>query len=1244
MAAFAQATPTPAAVPTRTRAPSHTKLLPDGPCNHRNTDLGPNAPVCGCQRFWCNDNTTVGGRPVEIPWCVCGHHACFHAAGDPPPASTSVHLENPAPSQTTSFAGRLVMDDAGAQDHGRYGPVDGSQPDPVWNVSKAGWRNPATPIRRTSSGNDPVRNAPQPPVWATGHQVGSFGANPSPLPSIPSICRLGSSDLRLFNNPNNSMSTEVVPSPVLPGMGTSMHATTEELNRVLTTPTFAGGGFHRTLEPHKWREASLDPTIQDSTDGESTRHRPSPSRTFMTQVLASRTARNSRAPRQVPQALEVAPSATELATSPENTPDLRSFDHNVQETRDLLSNLCDSLADVENMDDRADVKREPRNSPEQEGAHASQDGRAESFTTSLRNIPLILQRLAPHLNHLHQHLTSYPNVSTDIRDIQSRVFSLENASFQHIPPEEIMEKFDNLDVRVLELEQRLKDYLAECDFDGSSKDTLVGSDASGHDPKDTIHRLEALEYRMESLEATLPSPSNPWEIEVVLLPWGKDLKGLWFSASEWESGITTGSQSSEERAQSVSSLSSIKAQPLLMSAQRFEKEAIDRISNTSHESASLDEWYPRACGRSGVAYKRLESRGFVRKVQIKDSSAGHIQTRICEEFDSLIDLVNTSRRPLEEEESQMSREEEDYIDLHGLRASILPLRKKRKDSQLLLLGASELVTASLWTAQFLASGVMMRARGGVKRLYMTHGAAYKQLEMGEEDGWTWENIKELPRFSPYSNVYDEGDAHDEPCWDHNPNFDPPRETTTSFVSKLSLRTGRNPSQESSSPGFDSQGNESSGSQATATTNGSKAPMTPQSELPSHAQSLRPARRIERTLSAPMPHLDRQHSQPSASKRRMTVSFNGDEEEEEASRRASLETANARKRRRFQHSSSNASADTHRTSVALIGAGNATRGAFGFTPRRSREPSSPLRSQAMSAGLSTTYAYHGGRGPSVSSGVGVRAGSVAAAAAAVAAAAGAENCKDANTPGNAAYMTPFSGMAEGGGAYSDDLPEGGDTEVDSSGDDEDDEMTDAAADKAADEVVTDADAEMKDSRPLMTAAAAALQDGGGDTDFEGCSGVEGDDDVDDSAFDSDEEMDLVQHFDSDGMECGRREGEEEYLRRSRGLEYRGRVHQPIVDYTDEEAVIEHPDDDDDDDSSSSSGSSSCSSSSLVDRVGGSVAGEPRARSSGEEVVLEREQRSHHSHGESSSSSSDDDEVDLDDDRTKHLYVRLQRPLP
>ncbi|KAK7567729.1 hypothetical protein IWX91DRAFT_200560 [Phyllosticta citricarpa] len=1202
MAAFAQATPTPAAVPTRTRAPSHTKLLPDGPCNHRNTDLGPNAPVCGCQRFWCNDNTTVGGRPVEIPWCVCGHHACFHAAGDPPPASASFHLENPAPSQATGFAGRLALADTGAQNQGRHGPVDGSQPDPVWNASKAGWQIPATPTRRTS-GSDPVRNAPQPPIWPTSPQVGLVGANPSPLPSIPSICRLGSSDLRLFNNPNNSTSTEVVPSPVLPGMGMSMHSTTEELNRVLTTPTFAGAGFHRTLEPHKWREASLDPTIQDSTDGESTRPRPSPSRTFMAQVLARRTAQNSGAPRPVPQVFdEAAHSATELATSLENTPDLRSFDHNMQETRDMISNLCESLADVEKRDGPIDMKREPRDSPEPESAHASQNSRTDSLTASLRNIPLILQRLAPHLNHLHQHLTSYPNVSTDIRDIQSRVLSLENASFQHIPPDEILEKFENFDVRLLELEQRVKDYFAENDFEGSSKDTLVGSDASAHDPEDAIRRLDELEYRVDNLEAIQPSPSNPWEIEVVLLPWGKDLKGIWFSAPEWESGIFAGSQSSEDRAQSVSSLSSIKAQPQLLSAEHFEREAMDQSSNTSHESAFLEEWYPRACGRGSVPFKRLESRGFVRKVQIKEPGAGHIQTRICEEFDFLIDLVNTSCRPLEEEDSQMSKEEEESLDLHGLRASILPLRKKKRDSQLLFLGASELVTATLWNAQFLASGVMMRARGGVKRLYMTHGAAYKQLEMGEEDGWTWENIKRLPRFHPGSNIYNlregEADAHDEPCWDHHPNFDPPRDTKASFTSKLSLRTGRNPLRNSSSPGSDSQGNESSASQTTATTNNSKAPMTPQSELPSHARSLYPARRFERTLSAPMPHLERQNSYPSASKRRMTVSFNrDDEEEEEASRCAFLET---RKRRRFQHSSSpateappssNASAVAHNTSVSIVGAGKATRGAFGYTPRRSREPSSPLRSQATSAGPLTISA-HGGRGASVTSGAGGRAGSVAAATSAGA-------CKGTDTPGNAAYMTPYSGMAEGG-AYDDGLPEGGDTEVDSSGD-EDDEMSDAVADRADDEMRADTDAEMKEDRLC------------GDTDFEGCSGA---DDYD-SDLDSDEEMDLVRHFDSDGMEC-----------ESRARDVVAPP-PPVVDETDYEVSIDFPEHDDDDDDFDDEGDGG-SGSSLVDKVG-SVTAVPRTRTDEEQV---QQDQGHH-HSESS-----DGEIDLDDDGEKDLWVNYR----
>ncbi|KAK8242587.1 hypothetical protein IWZ00DRAFT_381230 [Phyllosticta capitalensis] len=1103
MAAFAQATPTPAAVSTRTRAPSHTKLLHDGPCNYVNADLGLNAPRCGCQRFWSNDNLSV-----ESPYCVCGHHTVFHSLSNPPlAASTSIHLENSAPPQTTtgtSFSGRLVKADSGAHE-GRFVPVDGLQPDPSWNLSKAGWQNAATPTRRTP-GCDPVKNAPQPPVFATGRQLGSFGGNHnlSPLPSIPSMCRLDSSDLRPLNNQTDSMATEIIPSPVYRNLAMSMHSTTEELNRVLTTPTHAGFGFHKTLEPHRWREVSLDPTVQDSTDGESTRPRNSPSRTFMTQILARRTAQNNEAPRPVPQtANQTAENATEIATGPENTPDFGAFDQNIQETRGLIDNLCEDLADIEKRTDIADVKDEDGQNLEKEGAHASQDGR-DSRTVSL------LRRLAPNLNVLHKHLTAYPNVSTEISDFKNRLIALENASFQHIPPEEIMDKFEHFEGRLLELEQRAKDYMADYEIDSSNQDTLVASDASGNEHDDAIRRLEALEYRLENLEATLPSASNPWEIEVVLLPWGRDLKGIWFPALEGEGG-SAGSQSSEDRTQSISSLSSVKAQPLLMSVEQtaWSKEAINHWANDSQESAAQGFLAPRACGRNGIPYKRLKSRGFVRRVLIKEPGAEHIHTSICAEFDELIDLINSSCRPLEDEDSQMSDDEQIGTTLlHGMRASILPLKKKRKDAQLMFLGPSELVTPTLWNAHFLASGVMMRARGGVKRLYMTHGAAYQQSQVDDADGWTWESIRRLPRFNPSSNGHHvrvgEADAR-EACWEFHPNFDRPFSTPTSFTSNLSLRTGRNPSQESSSSlGFDSQGNESSGSQATTTTK-NKAPVTPQSELLPYAQPLRPARRLERTASAPMPQLERQHSH-SSSKRRMNLSFEDDAyyDENDFTRRASADVYTSRKRRRFRRSRS-PTADAPPSSIvsaggalnvstAMVGFGSgaATRDAFGFTPRRSREPSSPARSQLC--------AY---RGASVASGGGYgRAGSVAA---------GVGTCKGSSaTPGaNNAYMTPHSGMAEGG-TYVDGLFEGGDTEADSSGDDaEDDEMADVGM---VDEV--------------KAAAAEGSQEGG---DFGGWSGLENDDDDDDDDDDdaSDDDDDVVDVSDLDHAGQGDLDMELEY---------------------------------------------------------------------------------------------------------------------
>jgi hypothetical protein len=103
----------------------------------------------------------------------------------------------------------------------------------------------------------------------------------------------------------------------------------------------------------------------------------------------------------------------------------------------------------------------------------------------------------------------------------------------------------------------------------------------------------------------------------------------------------------------------------------------------------------------------------------------------------------------------------------ALSAPFMPLRKAYGSSKLQFLTKPEMVTSALWTWDFLVSGVVMKASGGVKRLFITHREAYVQTET---TAWTWDSLRKLPRVaSDLDAVFDGA----EPYWEEHPILDAP---------------------------------------------------------------------------------------------------------------------------------------------------------------------------------------------------------------------------------------------------------------------------------------------------------------------------------------------------------------------------------------------------------------------------------------------------------------------------------------
>ncbi|KAH0392809.1 hypothetical protein KCU89_g13073, partial [Aureobasidium melanogenum] len=132
-------------------------------------------------------------------------------------------------------------------------------------------------------------------------------------------------------------------------------------------------------------------------------------------------------------------------------------------------------------------------------------------------------------------------VTTDVQNIlQScvrRLETLETYSFSHVPLDEVHEKFELLDGRLLEMEYWRKDIDARLQ---QSKMALENSQASTSSQdlktragsKALLSRVSDVEDRLADLESAQPSYANPWEIEVVLLPFGRTLKGVWHDSTE----------------------------------------------------------------------------------------------------------------------------------------------------------------------------------------------------------------------------------------------------------------------------------------------------------------------------------------------------------------------------------------------------------------------------------------------------------------------------------------------------------------------------------------------------------------------------------------------------------------------------------------------------------------------------------------------------------------------------------------
>jgi hypothetical protein len=503
---------------------------------------------------------------------------------------------------------------------------------------------------------------------------------------------------------------------------------------------------------------------------------------------------------------DIIQSATEVATpSVSASPRLTSAVELIQEAADVVGILEQGVAAA-----GADRQQSaPGSSPSHRGAQINTQANSvhhsapstQTIQEALRQVPAALQRLAPLLGSLQTQFSRNPDISIheSINSLVKRMDALENVSFNQLPPEQIHDQFQHIDVRLTDLEARTDEHdrlisALDDDFERVTSQSrsrrLLPTDASfaSHrseqsldsatssaliaaaiDRVEATERLRAVEERLDTLEALqMPSLAMPWEVEVVLLPWGRDLHGVWYNAADLHKTSIT--QDDENWTQARNGKPG--------SATFSQHEPGPFIPDWAAEDE--DHLAPKACGVNSIAYHRLRSRGLVRKATLTSPGARDFVVALIKAFGGLLETISTTG------DNDVMDEDGEEDELFGLTAPFLPLRKIHKSSCLRFLAESELFTPALWTMEFLAAGVIMRASAGRKRLFITTRSGYTQ---GRAKGWTWSALRQLPRVhDPDSqeeaeNAVREADAL-EPCWKYHAAMDGPPSAQTSFHSNV----------------------------------------------------------------------------------------------------------------------------------------------------------------------------------------------------------------------------------------------------------------------------------------------------------------------------------------------------------------------------------------------------------------------------------------------------------------------------
>ncbi|KAI9167747.1 hypothetical protein HJFPF1_03881 [Paramyrothecium foliicola] len=367
----------------------------------------------------------------------------------------------------------------------------------------------------------------------------------------------------------------------------------------------------------------------------------------------------------------------------------------------------------------------------------------------------------------------FTNLSDTVGGHEQRLNRLETVSFSVAGNDDCHEKHDHVDLRVTDLESRMEEMEklaatdnasaasrhADPDHETASHSALsiaTSMTSRPHASQDLYSQVQSLSAQVAQLQSALPSWHQPWEVEVVFLPF--PLRKLWQNIDHFKPDTTT---SGDEWTQMTLSSATLRSQS---------------PSHSEWAPVGYDqEWLlPRACSEKSIADKRLRSRGLIKTISVKGPDARSVQLAIHSVFGNVLREMRIPEGP-ESPYPQLSK-------FLGLQSAWIPLRKIHKDNRLRFLSPGEMISTTLWDVQFLSS-IMMRS--AQPRLFITHPDAYIQDAHAHEIGWSWQRLRELSAEGP--DVTESQEIHDgdvpETHWAWNDRFDEAPYPETSLGSR-----------------------------------------------------------------------------------------------------------------------------------------------------------------------------------------------------------------------------------------------------------------------------------------------------------------------------------------------------------------------------------------------------------------------------------------------------------------------------